>query len=192
MKVKKKKKKWLRRSPGRNICFSGPFSVTWLSRGEWREMKSRMDFCMWCLHCATSQKVCCSLSPIVSNVSALDAKRVVSATDEKPWSCVSTANVDFSKLTIKSLHQLLCRLFIYVFPWHKPLRALSAIPQRWNDVHLELLSHSFSLEISIITKPPTVKRLSKNARHLATQKSCGLTRGRGRRNRTCIHQVKHR
>ncbi|KAF3844921.1 hypothetical protein F7725_008084 [Dissostichus mawsoni] len=35
---------------------------------------------------------------------------------------------------------------------------------QWLDIaYLELISHSFSLEISIITKPPTVKRLSKNA-----------------------------
>lgn len=60
--------------------------------------------------------------------------------------------------------------------------------QRQGDAHLKLTSHSFSLEISIITKPPTVKRLSKNA----CSNSSHTAESSGLRGKTCIHQVKHR
>lgn len=38
---------------------------------------------------------------------------------------------------------------------------------------MEFISYCFSLEISIITKPPIEKRLSKNARHLSPQSPPG-------------------
>lgn len=47
-----------------------------------------------------------------------------------------------------------------------------------DDAYLELISHSFSLEISIITEPPTEKRLSKKARHLSTHRVLGANRGK--------------
>lgn len=120
-----------------------------------------------------------SLSPILSCYAFHNSSVFLFLADVKLCLCFQQPASTLANLPLKrgSLRQLICRLFIYISPWHKPLRALSAIPQRQDDAYLELLSHSFSLEISIITKPPTVKRLSKNARHLATQKSSGLTRG---------------
>lgn len=95
---------------------------------------------------------------------------------------LSTADVDFSKLTIKpriftSVYMQI--IYLYFPPDTSHCGHFQQFHSGRHDAYLELPSHSFSLEISIITKPPTVKRLSKNARHLATLKSCGLTRGGG-------------
>lgn len=88
----------------------------------------------------------------------------------------------------KQKHQIrycgfLCYLSFF-FSFHcKPLgQCLQA-----SSAFLKLISHSFSFKISIITKPPTAKRLSENA----CNKPSLTTQSLRLRGKTCIHQVKH-
>lgn len=92
------------------------------------------------------------------------------------FSSLPSANFSFYELSIKSrsLHQLKCRLFISLFFFHRGHCLQFHCGE--DDAYLELISHSFSLEISIITEPPTEKRLSKKARHLSTHRVLGANR----------------
>lgn len=77
-----------------------------------------------------------------------------------------------------------CVTWDFFFSFHcKPLgQCLQA-----SSAFLKLISHSFSFKISIITKPPTAKRLSENA----CNKPSLTTQSLRLRGKTCIHQVKH-
>lgn len=123
-----------------------------------------------------------SLSPILSCCAFHNPSVFLFLADVKLWLCFqqptpTLANLPLNRGSFTSAYMQI--IYLYFPPDTSHCGHFQQFHSGRHDAYLELPSHSFSLEISIITKPPTVKRLSKNARHLATLKSCGLTRGGG-------------